>query len=250
VIWADVPDRDHVREVMARREFQYPRSIMERIGDWIADKLDHLFNRLSVPGASGSAFGGGVGSLIGWLMILLALAAVVAVVVIVVRHWMPRSRDDGEALSATEVEHRRKAREWASEAERLEADGEWKLAVRARHRELVRTLVDRRLVADLAGRTTGELRGDIDETTPSAAEEFDTACLLFELPWYGHVATGEEENRRFKAAAAAVLAAPVLRQVGDHPVAAAGAVVVMGAEVDGVVAVGAPGGRSDEGVTP
>ena len=232
MIWADVPDRDDVREVMSRLEFQYPKSIMERIGDWIGDKLDELFNRApspDVPNVNGG-FGGGAGSLIGWLIVLLAVAMVVAVVVVVVRHWMPRVGDDEEALSDTEVEHRRKAREWASEADRLEAEGRWKLAIRARFRELVRTLVDRRQVADLAGRTTGELRGDVEATTPQAAEAFDTACLLFELPWYGHVATGEDESRRFKDAAAAVLAAPVEHHVGDQPVAAAGAVVVVGAD--------------------
>jgi hypothetical protein len=124
------------------------------------------------------------------------------------------------------VEHRRRAGEWADDAERFEAAGEWKLAVRARFRELVRTLVDRRQVADLAGRTTGELRDDLATTTPGATDAFDTACLLFELPWYAHVDTGAAENARFTAAAAAVLAAPVERTVDDRPVTAVGAVVV------------------------
>ena len=87
--------------------------------------------------------------------------------------------------------------------------------MRARYRELVRTLTDRRQLPDIAGRTTGELRGDLDRTTPAASSDFDAACLLFELAWYADVPTGPDESERFRAAAAAVLAAPVARSHDD-----------------------------------
>ena len=96
------------------------------------------------------------------------------------------------------------------DAERLEAEGEWKLALRARYRELVRTLTDRRQLPDVAGRTTGELRVDLDRTTPAASADFDVACLLFELAWYADVPTGVDENARFREAATGVLAARVV----------------------------------------
>ncbi len=200
------PSRADVEGVMSRPEFQYPKSLFERIGDWIADRFGNLFDRLPGGGPTGS-FGGGVGSLVGWLIVVLAIAAVVAVIVIAVRHWVPRIEETGEKLSEIETEHRRRAREWAAEADELEARGEWKLAIRARFRELVRTLVDRSQVADLAGRTTRELLEDVTVTTPGAADAFDTACVLFELPWYGDVPTGPQENQRFRSLAAQVLAA-------------------------------------------
>jgi hypothetical protein len=85
--------------------------------------------------------------------------------------------------------------------------------MRARYRELVRTLVDRRQVADLAGATTRELLDDVAVTTPAAASEFESACLLFELPWYADVPTGPEENRRIRELSASVLAAEVERRI-------------------------------------
>jgi len=79
--------------------------------------------------------------------------------------------------------------------------------MRARYRHLVRTLVDRRQLPDVAGRTTGELREDLADTTPDATDAFDTASLLFELAWYAHVPTGPEQGDEFRAAAEVVLAA-------------------------------------------
>jgi hypothetical protein len=125
-----------------------------------------------------------------------------------------------------DTEHRRAASQWASDAARYEADGEWKLAIRARFRELVRTLVDRAQVADLPGRTSGELLADLARTTPAAGDDFQTAALLFELPWYADVPTGEDENTRFRAAATKVLAAEVLERLDAGPVARVGRVEI------------------------
>lgn len=224
-----MPSRDDVRELMSRPEFQYPKSIAERIGDWIGERLDRLFDRVGMPdtGLGGGSLGGGVGSIVAWLLIVLAAAAVIAVIVITVRQWRPRAREE-ELLSEAEVEHRRRAGQWARDAERHEAAGQWKLAIRARLRELVRTLVDRRQVADLAGRTTGELVDDIALTTPAATAAFEEACLLFELPWYGEWPTGAEENARFRELAAAVLAAPVEHHMDGRPVAEPGREVLVG----------------------
>lgn len=203
---------EQVRRIMAREEFRYEPSWFERLSDWIGRQLEKLFGDGGggdgISGPAASSFGGGIGSVVAWILILIAVAAVVAVVVYVVRHRVRRApRDDGD-LSEVEVEHRRSARAWASDAERLEADGDWKGALRARYRHLVRTLVDRRQVPDIAGRTTGELRDDLALTTPDAADAFDTASLLFELAWYAHVPTGPAERDTFVAAAAEVLAAP------------------------------------------
>lgn len=202
---------DDVRRVMARDEFRYEKSWFDHVSEWISDQLERLFGESSGTEVGGSAFAGGIGSVLAWILILLAVAAVVAVVVYVVLHRVRRpERDTGEDTEI-EIEHRRSAREWAGDAERLEAEGDWKGALRARYRHLVRTLVDRRQVPDVAGRTTGELRQDLSSTTPAATEAFDTASLLFELAWYAHAPTGPEQSEQFRAAAADVLAAPVQR---------------------------------------
>jgi len=200
--------RAAVRDVMARPEFDYSPSTLERISEWIGEQLSRLF----APGeaTAGGSFGGGIGTLFGWLIMLAAVAALVVVAVWVIANRSRRERgEDEEPLSPTEVEHRRRADEWRSDAERLEAQGRWKEALRARYRHLVRVLVDRRQLPDVPGRTTGELRGDLAATTPDAVDEFDTCCLLFELAWYADVSTDAEENARFRTAAGRVLAAPV-----------------------------------------
>lgn len=200
--------RAAVRDVMARPEFDYSPSVLERISEWIGEQLSRLF----APGeaTAGGSFGGGIGTLFGWLIMLAAVAALVVVAVWVIANRSRRERgEDEEPLSPTEVEHRRRADEWRSDAERLEAQGRWKEALRARYRHLVRVLVDRRQLPDVPGRTTGELRGDLAATTPDAVDEFDTCCLLFELAWYADVPTDAEGNARFRTAAGRVLAAPV-----------------------------------------
>jgi len=196
--------RQDVRDVMSRPEFSYEPSIMERIGDWLSDFLDDLFP--DVPVGAGGGFAGGVGPLVAWALIAAAVAAAVLAVVVVIRTRVPRSEEETPA-SAAEIEHRRTAADWQSDAERFEAAGRWKDALRARYRNLVRTLVDHRQLPDVPGRTTGELRADLRRSTPGAADPFDGASLLFELAWYADVATGPDENRRFRAAAQQVLSA-------------------------------------------
>jgi hypothetical protein len=167
------------------------------------------------PAAPGSTFSGGIGALFAWVMIIVALAAVVAAVVYVLIRRVRKPAEVDEELTETEVEHRRAADEWRGDALDHEAAGEWKEAMRARYRLLVRTLTDRRQLPEVPGRTTGELRDDLARTTPDAAEDFDTASLLFELPWYADVTTGPEENARFRAAADAVLAAATTESFDD-----------------------------------
>lgn len=204
--------RDDVRDVLARPEFDYSPSVVERFFEWIGEQLAKLFQ----PGegtAAGGSFGGGIGALFGWLLIVAAVVAIVVVLFWVVRNRTRRARSEPEEpLSPLEVEHRRGANEWMSDAQRWESSGEWKEALRGRYRNLVRVLVDRRQLPDVPGRTTGELRSDLDSTTPDAHDAFDTCCLLFELAWYADVPTGPEENRRFRASADRVLAA----QAADH----------------------------------
>jgi hypothetical protein len=202
-----------VREVLSRPEFRYEPSIAERIGDWIADRLEWLAGRLGVPG--GGTFGGGAGSVVAWILVVAAVAILVAVVVYAVRNRVRRPRADAPALR-TEIDQRRPAAEWAAEAERLESEGRWKEALLARYRELIRSMVDRRQVPDVAGRTTGEFRVDVASSSPSATQPFETATRLFEVAWYAGRPTGPAENTGFRAASAEVMTAAIERPVGPR----------------------------------
>lgn len=73
--------RAAVRDVMARPEFDYSPSTLERISEWIGEQLSKLFAPAET--AAGGSFGGGIGTLFGWLIMLAAVAALVAVAVTV-----------------------------------------------------------------------------------------------------------------------------------------------------------------------
>lgn len=198
-----------VERVLARDEFRYDPSWFERMSEWIGRQIDKLLGEADPQVPATATFGGGVGSVVAWLLVVAALAAMVAVVVYAVRRRVRRApNDDGDELVIS-IEHRRLASDWAGDAVRLEAAGDWKGALRARYRELVRTLVDRRQLPDVAGRTCGELRQDLGLSTPDAAQAFDRASSMFELGWYAHMPVEQAEYDAFREAAAAVLVAPV-----------------------------------------
>ena len=203
------PVNDQVRRVMSAGAYDYTPSVLQRFLDWIGGFFDDLFN---VGVGGGGAFGGGIGGVVAWLMIAAAVVAIIAVVVVAVRQRLRVGRAEVER-GVAEVEHRRPAGDWRRDAEAHEAAGEWKEAMRARYRELVRTLVDRRQLPDVAGLTTGELRGELAATTPDASAPFDVASGLFESAWYGGRSTGPAENQQVRAAAAQVLAATVVAPV-------------------------------------
>ncbi len=199
--------RDQVRELLSGDQYSYAPSLVERVLNWIAEQLDKLMPDAGPPGATGT-FTGGIGAVLAWVLIAVAVLAVVAAVVYVVLRRVRKVEVDEAPPTELEVEHRRTVRQWRDDAATHEAAGEWKEAVRAHYRALVRELTDRRQLPDVAGRTTRELRADLADTTPDATEDFDTASLLFELPWYADVPTGPDEVATFRTAAAAVLAAP------------------------------------------
>lgn len=238
--------RDDVRDVMSGSEYDYSPSVVERVMEWIADQLAKLFDRTG--GQSGGTFGGGIGALFGWLVIIAAVVAIIAVVVWVILNRTRRAKTQSEPVTEAEVEHRRRADEWMADAERLEAAGEWKEAMRARYRHLVRTLVDRRQLPDVPGRTTGELRDDLLRTTPDAAVPFDTCCLLFELAWYAGLPTGPDENARIRSEARRVLGAPVEERFEPLLLAGVGGTVLDPDDrlSDGPGAGGPSGGESGE----
>jgi|GEM_PF-1733547 len=221
------PVVDDVRRVMSDGAYDYTPSFLERILERIGELLGDLFSpSFAGPGAS---FGGGIGGFLAWILIAAAVVGIVAVIVTVLRRRVPRRRSE-VADGDVDVEHRRPASEWAAEAAEHEAAGRWPEAVRARYRELVRRLIDRRQLSDVPGLTTRELRVELDRTTTGASIPFDTVSTIFELAWYALWPTGADDLGRLKAAAAEVLDAP------RAPVSAApisGGAAVEGSELVG-----------------
>ena len=97
--------RAAVRDAMARPEFDYSPSTLERISSGSASSSQLLRARRDRGRGS---FGGGIGTLFGWLIIARGAALVVKVAVWVIANPQPsRKRGGTRSLSPTEVEHRR-----------------------------------------------------------------------------------------------------------------------------------------------
>lgn len=182
--------RDKAHEILSRAEFGRTETLLQRVIDWIGD----LFSWLSFGVGGGSGF---FGNLVG----LAIIAAIVYVLVLLARALLGRERrqkdEDGDELTI-ELEEGRPASDWRADAERFEAAGQWREAMRARYRELVRALIEERVLEDLPGRTTGEYRTAYVAARPSHAAAFAALTELFESVWYGGVETGAEENARFR----------------------------------------------------
>jgi hypothetical protein len=201
VILATV-DRSEVRrvarDVFSSGDYDRPLSWWERFMRWLARNL-----HLGPQGGAGAA--SGLSTLVLYVFLFAVAAVVVGLVVVLVRRWVPRVRKESEPDEPVEIDAHRTVGEWRADAEAAEAQGRWKDAIRARFRELVGRLVELGLVDPSPGRTTGELRADVDERLPEASAAFDRAALAFELPWYADVPCGPEVLGALLAAAAEVL---------------------------------------------
>jgi Domain of unknown function (DUF4129) len=187
--------REKAKQILSADEYQPPpKGLLERIVEWI---LEHL-------GSFGGSLGGG-SSVFAWVILAVLIGTAVFLLSRLRGTGGRRGRhDDGVEI---EVEVRRTVNEWGREAERLEAAGQWKEALRARYRELIGRLIDKEFVRDIPGRTTGEYRIEVSRNAPQVSAEFSDASELFDRAWYGDRPTGVEENARFRELAALVVTA-------------------------------------------
>ncbi len=205
---APTQSADEVRQtaddVLDGAEFQRPEpNAFERGRAWVEERIGRILQGLVT---------GDGASILGWVVLI---AAIVAIAFLLARLGRSVQRDPAHAAEVS-VERTRTAAQWVDEAERLERDGEWKLALRGRFRALVAILVEQGRVDDVPGRTAGEYRAEIDVVLPEVSADFAEATFLFEDAWYGDEPTGAAENVRFRALAGAVVAASAKRRrAGD-----------------------------------
>jgi hypothetical protein len=134
----------------------------------------------------------------------------VELIVLVVRALIrqPRlRRTDADPEPTIEVTEHRSAAAWDRAAADHEAAGDWREALRCRFRALLEQLVERGVVDEVPGRTTGELRLEVADRAPAAAGDFAEVADLFDVAWYGEADTGPEDVRRLVDLGARVLAA-------------------------------------------
>jgi hypothetical protein len=182
---ADEANR-RAEEILSRPEFdEPPQSLVEQVLEWVQNLVGRVLTDLLQSGA---------GSVITWAVILLGLVFVALLAVRVIR----TAQSDPGAAHVAMVERRRSPADWRAEAERLEAQGRWRHGLRARYRALIADLIDREVLREIPGRTTGEYRSELDTCAPAVASEFSGASELFERAWYGNVDTGPTEAERFR----------------------------------------------------
>lgn len=185
--------RRRAEEIMARPAFRRPEpSLFDRFQDWLAEQLGRLFEALA---------GGGRGSVVGLVLLVLALGAVA----FFAARFAGSVGGEVRARPLEADEPVRSATDWLTEAERAEGAGRWKDGVRYRYRALVAGLAQRGVVDEIPGRTAGEYRADVAQSAPAVAADFADVTDLFELAWYGDRPTGPTERDRLERLAARVL---------------------------------------------
>jgi Domain of unknown function (DUF4129) len=162
-----------------------PESLPDRAWRWLGEHVASVLANLVA--------GGGV-AVVAWIVLLAAIGGVVYLLVRHGRVTLP-VRPEAERAQVM-VELTRSPKEWRAEAERLEAEGRWREALRCRHRAVIGELVRRGAIPDQAGRTAGEYVRDVAIARSAAAPALAALTELFELAWYGGVATGPDEAAR------------------------------------------------------
>ncbi len=151
------------------------QSLLDRALEWVFDQLGTVFGTLS---------GGGPGSGIAWVLVVVLLAAAAWLVVRALRVPGVRARGRSDDLEyGTEAAH--DARVWLDEAARLAAAGDHRGALRCRHQALVAHLVTDRVVTDVAGQTAGEYQRRASTVLPAEADRLARVTSRFDGAWYG-----------------------------------------------------------------
>ena len=137
--------RQRADEILARPEFAPPeQTLLQRALDWVDETVRSVLSTL----LTGSA-----GSIIAWVVL-----GVFIVIVVVVASRVLRTV---QSVPTHHVEHdaRRPVPPSTGRAKpTLEAEGKWKEGLRCRYRALVEALIERDMLRDVPGRTTGEFR--------------------------------------------------------------------------------------------
>jgi hypothetical protein len=191
------PDRarQEARDILSRPEYQEPpKTWADSVKEWLGERLGDLFRNVN----------GGAGGPIMWVILAVLVGALLFFLFRIRGGFRWREKQVEDPLFVTELEAARSPVEWLSEAERLEASGEWKQALRCRYRALLGHLIDEGIVRDIPGRTSGEFRVETSRRAPHVAASFSAASALFDAAWYGDVRTGQAENARFRQLAAEV----------------------------------------------
>jgi len=168
------------REELAKQVYRDAGpGLVERLVRWLLEQAGRLLD-----GAAGVSPGGYSGLVV---VLLLVAAAVVAVRLKVGPLGRRAAREEALFVGRT-----RTAAQHRAAADAHAAAGAWAEAVRERLRAVVRSLEERAVLDERAGRTADEAAADAGRALPSCAVGLRAAAVLFDEIWYGGRPAGPE----------------------------------------------------------
>jgi hypothetical protein len=168
------------REELAKQVYRDAGpGLVERLVRWLLEQAGRLLD--DAAGVSPGGYSGLV------VVLLLVAAAVVAVRLKV--GPLGRRAARAEALF---VGRTRTAAQHRAAADAHAAAGAWAEAVRERLRAVVRSLEERAVLDERAGRTADEAAAEAGRALPSCAVGLRAAAVLFDEIWYGGRPAGPE----------------------------------------------------------
>ena len=168
------------REELAKQVYRDAGpGLVERLVRWLLEQAGRLLD-----GAAGVSPGGYSGLVV---VLLLVAAAVVAVRLKVGPLGRRAAREEALFVGRT-----RTAAQHRAAADAHAAAGAWAEAVRERLRAVVRSLEQRAVLDERAGRTADEAAADAGRALPSCAVGLRAAAVLFDEIWYGGRPAGPE----------------------------------------------------------
>ena len=162
--------------------------------------------------------GAGIG-LLGTILVVVLVVAIVAALAWLVKTWLDDRESDEDdrdddldddldgSVGERIIDHATPPDRWRRLAAEHRSAGRHRDSIRCEYRALVGDLARRGHVDEIPGRTSGEERDQIAELSPTVAVDFDVAADLFDRAWFDDAPVTEEQDRRFVAAASAVLGA-------------------------------------------
>ena len=168
------------REELAKQVYRDAGpGLVERLVRWLLEQAGRLLD-----GAAGVSPGGYSGLVV---VLLLVAAAVVEVRLKVGPLGRRAAREEALFVGRT-----RTAAQHRAAADAHAAAGEWAEAVRERLRAVVRSLEERAVLDERAGRTADEAAAEAGRALPSCAAGLRAAAVLFDEIWYGGRPAGPE----------------------------------------------------------
>ena len=168
------------REELAKQVYRDAGpGLVERLVRWLLEQAGRLLD-----GAAGVSPGGYSGLVV---VLLLVAAAVVAVRLKVGPLGRRAAREEALFVGRT-----RTAAQHRAAAVAHAAGGVWAEAVRERLRAVVRSLEERAVLDERAGRTADEAAAEAGRALPSCAAGLRAAAVLFDEIWYGGRPAGPE----------------------------------------------------------